>query len=80
MNDKSINSMSDYIETNCSGTLNLARQAVKSGVKRFIFISTIKVNGEKTTKGSPFRYDDLRMVQILIVFQNRGPNRLDKYC
>ena len=60
MNDKSINSMSDYIETNCSGTLNLARQAVKSGVKRFIFISTIKVNGEKTTKGSPFRYDDPR--------------------
>jgi len=60
MNDQSSDSMFDYIETNCSGTLNLARQAVKSGVKRFIFISTIKVNGEKTTKGSPFRFDDPR--------------------
>ena len=60
MNNQSSDPMSDYIETNCSGTLNLARQAVKSGVKRFIFISTIKVNGEKTFKGSPFRFDDPR--------------------
>lgn len=34
---------------NVEGTLNLARQAVKAGVKRFIFISSIKVNGELTT-------------------------------
>ncbi len=61
MNDQSSDPMSDYIETNCSGTLNLARQAVESGVKRFIFLSTIKVNGEKTTKGSPFRFDDPRI-------------------
>ena len=60
MHDQSLDPMSDYIETNCSGTLNLARQAVKSGVKRFIFISTIKVNGERTTKRSPFRFDDPR--------------------
>lgn len=39
--------LSSYEELNVLGTLNLARQASKS-VKRFIFLSTIKVNGEET--------------------------------
>ncbi len=33
---------------NVEGTLNLARQAVAAGVKRFVFISSAKVNGEFT--------------------------------
>lgn len=47
-----------YDEVNVEGTLNLARQAVKNGVKRFIFISSIKVNGESTLLGKPFFADD----------------------
>ncbi|MCC4775176.1 NAD-dependent epimerase/dehydratase family protein [Vibrio cyclitrophicus] len=39
---------------NLYGTMNLAKQAVKAGVKRFIFISTIKVNGESTIVDLPF--------------------------
>lgn len=35
-----------YRATNTDATLNLARQAAEAGVKRFVFISTIKVNGE----------------------------------
>jgi UDP-glucose 4-epimerase len=35
-----------YREINTVATLNLARQAARAGVKRFVFISTIKVNGE----------------------------------
>ena len=31
---------------NTEGTLNLARQAAQAGVRRFVFVSTIKVNGE----------------------------------
>ncbi|MGQ0681321.1 NAD-dependent epimerase/dehydratase family protein [Bradyrhizobium sp.] len=38
--------------------LNLARQAARSGVKRFVFISSIKVNGEATTAGQPFTAAD----------------------
>lgn len=38
--------LASYLEINTGATLNLARQAVQSGVKRFVFISTIKVNGE----------------------------------
>lgn len=46
--------LASYREVNTSGTLNLARQAAQSGVKRFVFISSIKVNGEKTLKGEAF--------------------------
>ena len=48
-----------YMETNCMGTLNLANQASLAGVKRFIFISSIKVNGEQSDFDIPFRYNDL---------------------
>jgi nucleoside-diphosphate-sugar epimerase len=41
-----------------SATINLARQAVQAGVKRFVFISSIKVNGEATPPGRPFTADD----------------------
>ena len=40
----------EFREVNTAGTLNLARQAVASGVRRFVFISSIKVNGEGTGK------------------------------
>ncbi len=60
MSDTSKNSSLDYMETNCLGTLNLAKQAANFGVKRFIFLSSIKVNGERTQPYKPFRFDDLR--------------------
>ncbi|MCX7100054.1 MAG: SDR family oxidoreductase [Methylobacter sp.] len=43
---------------NVDGTLNLARQAAKAGVQRFIFISSIKVNGEGTRLGKPYTAED----------------------
>lgn len=58
MDDKSKDPLSAYRETNLNGTLNLAKQAVKAGVKRFIFISSIKVNGESSHPKCPFRFDD----------------------
>jgi nucleoside-diphosphate-sugar epimerase len=47
-------SLNSFRSINVEGTLNLARQAVKAGVRRFIFISTIKVNGENTPLGKPY--------------------------
>jgi len=46
---------------NSLGTLNLACQAAKAGVSRFIFISTVKVNGERTEKDKPFRFNNPSM-------------------
>jgi len=47
-----------FRKVNVEGTLNLARQAAKAGAKRFVFISSVKVNGEATLEGRPFTADD----------------------
>ncbi|WP_318439259.1 UDP-glucose 4-epimerase family protein [Photobacterium leiognathi] len=60
MNDDLNDPLEAYREVNTAGTLNLARQAVNAGVKRFIFISSIKVNGESTPINKPFKFDDDR--------------------
>jgi nucleoside-diphosphate-sugar epimerase len=47
-----------FRRVNVEGTVNLARQAAEAGARRFVFVSSIKVNGENTAKGRPFRADD----------------------
>ncbi len=47
-----------YREINTRGTERLATDAARAGVKRFIFISTVKVNGENTLPTAPFTEDD----------------------
>ena len=59
MSDRKKNPIIEYRKVNVEGTLNLARQAVKQGVKRFIFVSSIKVNGESTKIGEYFKPDDI---------------------
>ncbi|WOE67795.1 SDR family oxidoreductase [Aeromonas allosaccharophila] len=63
MDDKVENPLSLYREANTAGALNLARQAMYNGIKRFIFISSIKVNGESSQKGQPFTAKDDRLPQ-----------------
>lgn len=58
MNERAVDPMAEFRAANVSATHNLARQAAQSGVKRFIFISSIKVNGESTELGRPYRADD----------------------
>jgi len=55
---KAAGSLEDFRKVNVEGTLNLARQAIKAGVRRFIFISSIKVNGESTLPGLPYTAED----------------------
>lgn len=52
------NSLALYRLINTEGTLHLARQAAAIGVKRFIFISSVKVNGESTLPGQSFSQVD----------------------
>ena len=54
MNDRSTDPLQVYRQVNVEGTLNLARQAAAAGARRFVFVSSIKVNGESTTGAPPF--------------------------
>lgn len=58
MADRAENPLDEFRSINVQGTLNLARQAAAAGVRRFVFISSVKVNGEATQPGSPFTADD----------------------
>ena len=58
MNDTAKNPYDDFYHVNTVGTLNLAKKAAIAGVKRFIFISTVKVLGEQTEQGRAFNNND----------------------
>lgn len=60
MTDETTESLAEYRKVNTAGTMNLARQAASAGIKRFIFISSIKVNGESTKLDIPFKCTDPR--------------------
>ena len=57
MSDASADPLAEFRKVNVDGTLQLARQAAQAGAKRFIFVSSIKVNGEGTRRGAPYTAD-----------------------
>jgi nucleoside-diphosphate-sugar epimerase len=59
MNDNAKNPLAVFRDVNVAGTLTLARQAAEAGVRRFVFISSIKVNGEITAPGTAFSTNDI---------------------
>ena len=58
MSDSVMEPLTEFRKVNTDATLNLARQAAGCGVKRFVFLSSIKVNGEETNSESKFKPDD----------------------
>ena len=48
MDDPSADPLTEFLKVNTEGTKHLALKAAKAGVKRLVFISSIKVNGEET--------------------------------
>lgn len=58
MHDDSADPLAEFRRVNVLGTLNLAQQAAAAGVRRFVFVSTAKVNGEQTLPGQPFTEAD----------------------
>jgi nucleoside-diphosphate-sugar epimerase len=56
---KQIDSLNAYRRVNVDATRHLAKQAVAIGIKRFIFLSSIKVNGEETIASKSFKYNDI---------------------
>lgn len=58
MHDNVFDPLEEFRKVNVHGTLQLAREAAKAGVKRFVFVSSIKVNGEYSEIGKPFTEAD----------------------
>lgn len=58
MNDSLADPLAEFRRVNVEGTFNLAKQAVSAGVNRFVFISSIKVNGESTQLNQPYTEKD----------------------
>ncbi|MEN5201188.1 SDR family oxidoreductase [Pseudomonas wadenswilerensis] len=59
MNEVAADPLAEFRKVNVSATLAFARRAADAGVKRFVFISSIKVNGEGTARGRPYTADDV---------------------
>lgn len=59
MHEDSKLSLEKFREVNVRGTVRLAEQAIQAGVKRLIFISSIKVNGESTDLGNAYTAADI---------------------
>jgi len=57
MSAPSSDPLAEFRQVNVNATLNLAEQAARAGVRRFIFISSVKVNGEGTESGKPYLAD-----------------------
>ena len=58
MHESAADPLAAFREVNVQGTENLARQAAAGGVKRLVYVSSIKVNGEETTNGHVYRETD----------------------
>jgi nucleoside-diphosphate-sugar epimerase len=58
MQDRSSDPLAEFRKVNVAATSALVEQAARAGVRRFIYVSSIKVNGEATSSGE-FHADDL---------------------
>jgi nucleoside-diphosphate-sugar epimerase len=58
MHETEADPLAAFRRVNTEGSVNLARQAARAGVRRLVFISSVKVNGEATPPGQPFRPQD----------------------
>ena len=58
MDEKSLDPITEFRRVNVLGSVNLARQAARSGVKRLIYLSSVKVNGESSSAGFSLKASD----------------------
>lgn len=58
MNETAADPLQEFRKVNVDATIHLGRCAAQAGVSRFVFISSIKVNGENTVPGQAFTEKD----------------------
>ena len=59
MHETAADPLAEFRRANVESTMRLARQAAEAGVKRFVFMSSVKVNGESTLIGHAFTEEDI---------------------
>lgn len=59
MKDAVVDPLAEFRKSNVELTVNLARKAASAGIRRFIFLSSVKVNGEATSLGYPFNSSNI---------------------
>jgi len=79
INDGTVNPLAAFQEVNTTGTEHLARESAKIGVRRFVYLSTVKVNGEET--GLMIEESGPRDKKIKKIFlESDIPNPQDPYA
>lgn len=58
MKDSVADPLAEFLKVNLQGTANLAQQAAQAGVKRLVYVSSVKVNGERTADLLSFTESD----------------------
>lgn len=61
MNDNNANPLAEFRRVNVEGTLNLAQYAFSAGVRRFIYLSSVKVNGDESLLNFPMSPESLKI-------------------
>jgi nucleoside-diphosphate-sugar epimerase len=59
MRERNADALTTFRAINTAATENLARQASRAGVRRFVYLSSVKVNGEQTLEGRAFTEQDV---------------------
>lgn len=59
MQEVASDALAAYRAVNVAGTRRLAEQSAAMGVRRLVFLSSVKVNGEQTSPGQPFHFSDV---------------------
>ena len=58
MRETEVDALAAYRSVNVDGSRRLAEQAAAAGVRRLVYLSSIKVNGEQTALEAPFLFSD----------------------
>ena len=76
MNETAADPLKAFQTVNVEGALNLAKLTKVAGVKRFLFLSSIGVNGSQTSLGKPFPKKSCPSLIIRMRYQNGRPNKV----
>lgn len=76
--DPVADSLAEFLKVNLHGTENLAQQASRAGVKRLVYVSSVKVNGESTSLAGNYCASDSRKQKMFT--ETSSPDPQDSYA